>query len=108
MDQSHPAGARPAPSRPVLSADSVPRLPRHVRLRHDRVRDRWVILAPERVLVPDDIAVAVLQRIDGTRSVRAIAEDLAAAYDAPAGVILTDILPLLQDLADKAFLLTER
>ena len=90
--------------RPRIAAESVPRLPRHVKLRHDKARDRWLILVPERVLVPDDTAVAVLSQVDGSRSVQDIAEDLARTYEAPVGVILADSLVLLQDLADKGFL----
>ena len=90
--------------RPAIAADSVPRLPRHVKLRHDKARDRWLILVPERVLVPDDTAVAVLSRVDGARSVREIATDLAQTYQAPVDVILADSVALLQDLADKGFL----
>ena len=90
--------------RPTIAADSVPRLPRHVKLRHDKARDRWLILVPERVLVPDDTAVAVLSRVDGARSVRDIAGDLARTYQAPVDVILADSVALLQDLADKGFL----
>ena len=90
--------------RPTIAADSVPRLPRHVKLRHDKARDRWLILVPERVLVPDDTAVAVLSRVDGARSVQEIATDLAQTYQAPVNVILADSVALLQDLADKGFL----
>ena len=90
--------------RPQIAAGSVPRLPRHVKLRHDKARDRWLILVPERVLVPDDTAVAVLSRVDGARSVRDIANDLAQTYQAPVDVILADSVALLQDLADKGFL----
>lgn len=92
--------------RPVIGVGSVPKLPRHVRLKHDKTRERWVILVPERVLVPDDIAVAVLQQVDEQASVAAIAEQLAQIYSAPTQVILDDIIPLLQDLADKGFLVT--
>ena len=90
--------------RPSIDPGSVPRLPRHVKLRHDKARDRWLILVPERVLVPDDTAVAVLSRVDGARSVREIATDLAQTYQAPVDVILADSVALLQDLADKGFL----
>ncbi|WP_210530491.1 pyrroloquinoline quinone biosynthesis peptide chaperone PqqD [Rubellimicrobium arenae] len=90
--------------RPEIAPESVPRLPRHVKLRHDKARDRWLILVPERVLVPDDTAVAVLSRVDGARSVRDIATDLAQTYHAAVDVILADSIALLQDLADKGFL----
>ena len=93
-------------ARPVLDVASRPILPRHVKLRFDKARDRWVILAPERVLVPDDISVEVLQLCDGLRSVADIVAILAAKYTADADLIQADCLALLQDLADKAFLLS--
>ncbi|MBN8986131.1 MAG: pyrroloquinoline quinone biosynthesis protein PqqD, partial [Rhizobiales bacterium] len=53
------AGSR---SRKLSVAEtSRPVLPRHAQLRFDKTRERWVILAPERVLAPDEIAVEVLQ-----------------------------------------------
>ncbi len=91
-------------ARLILTHDSVPKLPRHIVLRHDKTRDRWVILAPERVLVPDDIAVTVLQRLDGHKTIGEIAADLARDYAAPVDRIESDITALLQDLADKNFL----
>jgi len=87
--------------RTVISAVSNPKLPRHVKMRHDAGRDRWLILAPERVFTPDAVAVAVLKLCDGSRSVEAIAAELAQTYNAPGGQILADIVPMLQGLADK-------
>ena len=63
-----------------------------------------MVLAPERVFVPDDIAVEVLKRCDGSATVGAIADALAAAYEAPREVVLEDVSALLQDLADKGVL----
>jgi pyrroloquinoline quinone biosynthesis protein D len=87
--------------RTIISAASRPALPRHVKLRHDAARDRWTILAPERVFTPDAIAVAVLRLCDGVRSVEAIAAELAQTYNAPKERILADVTALLQALADK-------
>lgn len=87
--------------RTIISPASKPVLPRHVKMRRDPARDRWTILAPERVFTPDGIAVAVLQLCDGARSVAVIAAELAQAYNAPKERILADITALLQDLADK-------
>jgi pyrroloquinoline quinone biosynthesis protein D len=87
--------------RTVIGPASKPALPRHVKMRHDAARDRWTILAPERVFTPDAIAVAVLRLCDGARSVEAIAAALAQAYNAPMERILADITALLQGLADK-------
>lgn len=87
----------------LLSASSRPALARHVRLRHDATRDRWVLLAPERVLTPSETGIAVLKLCDGARSIEAIAGALGAEYDAPPPDILADILPMLQEMADKGY-----
>ncbi len=88
-------------SRTIIAQSSRPVLARHVKLRQDAVRGRWVILAPERVFTPDAVAVAVLQLCDGSRSVGEIAGELAQTYNAPIERILSDITELLQGLADK-------
>ena len=88
----------------VIGTDSRPALPRYVKLRHDAGRDRWIMLAPERVLTPDAIAVEVLELCDGERTVAEVAELLAADYNAPAEAIAADIVALLQDLADKGYI----
>ena len=89
------------PRRTIIGAASCPSLPRHIKLRHDAARDRWMILAPERVHTPDAIAVAVLKLCDGVRTVEAIAGELAQTYNAPRETILADIVAMLQGLADK-------
>ena len=70
-------------------------------MRHDPARDRWLLLAPERVFTPDPIALEVLKLCDGERSLEAIADLLAARYAAPKERILADVTSMLQDLADK-------
>jgi len=86
---------------PMFTEASVPRLRRGVRLRFDQRRKAWVLLAPERVLLPDETAVAVLQRCDGNATVGAIVDDLCRAYDAERALIARDVRALLQDLAEK-------
>ena len=85
----------------MIAAESVPRLARGMRLREDAARGRWVVMAPERIFVPDETALEVLRLLDGTRSVEAIVADLAARYDAPREEILADVLVLLRELAEK-------
>lgn len=87
----------------ALTGDSVPRLAPGVRLKDDRARGQTVLLAPERVLVPDATAVEVLQRLDGVRSVAQLSQTLAAEYDAPVATIQADVLALLADLKEKGF-----
>jgi pyrroloquinoline quinone biosynthesis protein D len=87
---------------------SRPKLPRHAKLKFDETRQVWVILAPERVLAPDEIAVEVLQLCDGVRSVSDMIDQLTAKYAAPREAIATDVIAMLQDLADKGFLTEAR
>ncbi len=87
-----------------LTAGSCLQLPSYVKLHHDKARERWVLLAPERVLEPDETALEVVKMCDGKTSVGDIASRLASKYDAPADRILSDIIVMLQDLFDKRFL----
>ena len=85
----------------TVGLESRPVLQRHMKLRHDLARDRWVVLAPERIIVPNDEGVSVLKLCDGQRTVSDIARILAAEYDATPEVIAADIVPVLQGLCDK-------
>lgn len=91
-------------ARITITEQSVPGLPAGVKLRFDRQRDQWVILAPERLFVLDAVALEIVKRCDGKASVGAIVDDLAATYSAPRETILKDVGALLQDLADKRIL----
>src|SRR5436190_5367807 len=91
-----------------VSEESRPVLPRHAKLKFDETRQVWVILAPERVLAPDEIAVEVLKLCDGVVSVGQIVDQLAAKYAAPREAISTDVVAMLQDLADKGSLTEAR
>jgi len=88
----------------TVTEASRPVLPRHAQLKFDKTRERWVILAPERVLAPDEIAVEVLQLCDG-RTIGQMIDQLAAKYAAEREAISADVIAMLQDLADKGFLI---
>ena len=88
-------------TRVEVRAELVPVLPRGVKLRFDQARQTWVLLAPERVLMPDPIAVEILKRCDGKRSVAAVIDDLASTFAADRAQIAADVTVFLQDLADK-------
>jgi pyrroloquinoline quinone biosynthesis protein D len=95
MDEAAPR------TRAIVTAATRPALPPHIKLRHDAGRGKWLVLAPERVFEPDEIAVAVLKLCDGARTVDDIAGELAKEYNAPKQEIVADIVSMLQDLADK-------
>lgn len=92
-------------SEPVMIGEtSVPAFPRGVRLKHDEVRTQWVILAPERMFVLDDICLAIMQGVDGEATVSGIVDDLAEKFQAPREQILGDVIEMLQGFADKGVL----
>ena len=88
----------------VVSDASVLNFAPHIVFRFDEVRKRWIILAPERLMLPDEQAVEILKLVDGKTGVSAIVDSLAARYQAPRELIATDVTTMLQDLADKGCL----
>jgi len=87
-----------------MRAGDIPALPRGVRLHYDRVREAWVLLAPERAVTLDAIGHAILSEVDGQRSFGEITCMLADKYDAPADRIAEDSAGFLAALRDRRFL----
>ena len=54
----------------LLKSETVPVIPNHVRFEFNEVRKEWVLLAPERALYPDKIAIEVLKKCDGKISIK--------------------------------------
>ena len=75
-----------------------------VKFRFDDTRQAWIVLAPERLFVPDEHAAEILKLIDGARSADAIIDDLAARFDAPRAEIAGDVTEMLQDLVERGVL----
>ncbi len=90
----------------ILKIDdkTIPKFPKHVKFRHNKARDEWVILAPERLVKLDEIAVEILHLVDGETKVREIANQLSQKFNAPEETILSDVIEMLQNLSDKGFI----
>ncbi|SIO29078.1 pyrroloquinoline quinone biosynthesis protein D [Rhodovulum sp. ES.010] len=88
----------------MIEADDIPVIPRGVRMQFDRVRDGWVLLAPERTVALDEIGRAILSEIDGERSFGQITAGLAARYAALQEEIAEDSRRFLGALIDRRFL----
>ncbi len=91
---------------PGLSETAVPRLPRGVRVEYDKARDRWLLLAPERLLKLDQIAVEILKCVDGEATVKAIIDDLSRKFDADRDRVSQDVRAFLGQIAEKRMLET--
>ena len=90
--------------RAVITEESVPRVAPGGRVRYDKQRDQWVILAPERLFVLDPIAHEVIKRCDGAATFSEIVDSLVAQFAADREVVSRDVQDLLQSLADKRIL----
>jgi pyrroloquinoline quinone biosynthesis protein D len=77
-----------------------------VKFRFDDTRQAWIVLAPERLFMPDEHAAEILKLVDGARSAGTIVDDLAARFDAPRATIEADVLEMLQDLIERGVLRT--
>ncbi|HTQ70741.1 MAG TPA: pyrroloquinoline quinone biosynthesis peptide chaperone PqqD [Acidocella sp.] len=88
----------------VLALEAVPRLKPGVRRRYDATRGQNILLAPERVLVLDDIANAVLEKLDGATTIEALCTALAEQYETDLEIVQADVLELLTDLRDKGMI----
>jgi pyrroloquinoline quinone biosynthesis protein D len=82
----------------------IPSFAPGVRLHHDKARARWVVMAPERMFIPDETALEVLQLVDGARDLDAIIEALVTKFSAPRDVIAADVRAMVQDLTNRGAL----
>ena len=70
-------------------------------MKYDETRKEWLLLAPERVIKADPIAVEILKRCDGTTTFAAIVDDLAQNYSADRARVEADVRALLGEHAAK-------
>lgn len=79
----------------------IPKLAKKARLKFDRHSGQHMLIYPERGLALNDSAAAIVKRCDGTRSVKAIADELGRE----AGVdVESDVIGVLEDLQKKGLL----
>jgi pyrroloquinoline quinone biosynthesis protein D len=93
-----------ARTRAVATEASSPRFPHHVRLSFDEVRRKWVVLAPEKVLWPDEVSVDILKLCDGQRTIGDIVDELATIYEGDRETMVNDVTEFLQQWSDDLLL----
>jgi pyrroloquinoline quinone biosynthesis protein D len=75
---------------------------RGVRLHFDQTRSAWTLMAPEKVVVLDEIAHEVVsEALTGEVSVGQAIDALARKFQAPREEISGDVMEMLQGFADK-------
>lgn len=82
----------------ALSPDAVPRIWRLARLDYDPARQRPVLLYPEGAVLLNETGRAILELVDGTRTVAQIAAELSERYQAD---VAADVTEYLSQLAER-------
>jgi coenzyme PQQ biosynthesis protein PqqD len=91
----------------TITASFVPRLAKKVRLRFDRHSGKQMLIYPERGLELNDSAAEIATRVDGTRSVMEIADDILRAKGIDAAerdAVVSDVIEFLEGLRKKGLL----
>jgi pyrroloquinoline quinone biosynthesis protein D len=92
------------PSAVTVTAQTIAKLARGVRLREDPVRGQTVLLAPERALALDDIAVMIVKALDGERNLDQICDEFSIKFEAPKEQILADVLAFVDEFSKRRML----
>jgi pyrroloquinoline quinone biosynthesis protein D len=85
----------------IVSGKSVPALRRGVRRQFDASRNAAVLMAPERVVVLDEIADSILAECEEGSSIGDISERLSNRFQTPRETVEPDVIDFFQDLFDK-------
>lgn len=88
----------------TVTGETIAKLARGVRLREDPVRGQTVLLAPERALALDEIAVMIVEALDGIRSLDVIAAEFAEKFEAPKEQILADVIAFVDEFSKRRML----
>ena len=79
-----------------MNSESIPALWRLARLDFDAVRNRPVLLYPEGAVLLNDTGKAILELVDGRRTVAQIAEILGERYQADVAADVSEYLSHLE------------
>jgi pyrroloquinoline quinone biosynthesis protein D len=81
-----------------ILANSIPKLAAKARLKFDKVREKHLLLLPEKVVVLNETAASILTLCDGSRTVQTITEKMRASLQAGTEAMDPGALPDLNSM----------
>jgi pyrroloquinoline quinone biosynthesis protein D len=82
----------------------TPKLHKRARLRYDVTENRWVLLWPERGVLLNESATAIVRLCDGSRTVEEIVDQLANDWSAPREQVEPDVRAFLERVERRGLL----
>ena len=65
----------------LVATSAIPKLERGIRLKHDIVRERHVVLGPEMLIELNQTGTAIMNQINGSSSINEIVDRLAQQFE---------------------------
>ena len=90
----------------LVSASVTPRFDDGVRLKHDKVRERYVVLGPEILIELNQTGTAIMSEVDGQSTITDIISRLAARFEVNPNDITQDILEFCTSMVMRQVLRT--
>lgn len=81
-----------------------PKLARKARLRRDKKTGKHLLLYPERGLLLNEVGTFVVARLDGSRDLEAIADELARETGADVATVRADVSAFVASLRERGLL----
>ena len=90
----------------LVPASVTPRFDDGVRLKHDKVRERYVVLGPEILIELNQTGTAIMSEVDGESTIKDIISRLAARFEVNPNDITQDVLEFCTSMVMRQVLRT--
>ena len=90
----------------LIPASVTPSFDYGVRLKHDKVRERYVVLGPEILIELNQTGTAIMSEIDGQSTITDIISRLAARFEVNSNDITQDVIEFCTSMVTRQVLRT--
>ncbi len=90
----------------LVPLTSIPTFEKGVRLKHDTVRERYVVLGPEMLIELNQTGTAIMNEVDGQSTVTEIISRLSTRFEVSPDEITQDVAEFCTSMVMRRVLLT--